>query len=741
MLKSDKYPHPLSQAYTAQSNEEGGLNLGQVGATLRRRALLIAGVTGVIATAAVLKAETDPPVYQGRFEILTKPVTGEGRAVANIPQSLSSQQGIASPELTEPVITTIQVLESRKVLDKVVEELQEKYKTKYPKLDYDSIVGGLQIASGKPNILEVTYTSADKELVRDVLTKLQKTYVEYSVNERLEDVNQAISFVRQQEQPLENRVRAWQERQRIIRQRHDLVEPAQKAQEISQQIATLTQQQAENRVQLEQMLATYEDLKRELAQQPGERAGNSVLSENARYQKILDQIQTVDIDLKKAGAKFTNENPSLQYLEGQKANLLPMLAGEENRVKKDYQSRIRTLQARDKSLGDKIAYFNNYLRNLAVVIREYDDIQRNLKIATEGLIQFSAKKQALQIEQALRSPSWKLLDPKLEEVNEPKTGPGSAKRNLALGTLLGLLLGTGAALVADKLSNVLYSSKDLKESTGLPLLGVVPLRKEIGALAWQETSGGMQQAAKASFFEVFRSLYTNILLLSSDTPIRSLVISSAAKEDGKTTVAIHLALAAAAMGQRVLLVDANLRSPTIHNRVGLMNIQGLTDVIAQDLDWNNVIERSPLEDNLFVLSAGPIPPDSIRLLASHKMQDLMSDLQASFDLVIYDTPPLVGFADANLLAANTNGLVLVAGLGKLKRTIFQQALDDLQMSGTPILGVIANKSKDTTPASYSYYQQYYKHSMSSERIGDDDSIDFTHSRSSSSSFRNSRRNS
>ncbi|KAB8331549.1 polysaccharide biosynthesis tyrosine autokinase [Scytonema tolypothrichoides VB-61278] len=740
MLKSDKYPHPLSQAYTAQLNEEGGLNLGQVGATLRRRALLIAGVTGVIATAAVLKAETDPPVYQGRFEILTKPVTGEGRAVANIPQSLSSQ-GIASPELAEPVTTTIQVLESRRVLDKVVKELQDKYKTKYPKLDYDSLVGGLQIASGKPNILEVTYTSPDEELVRDVLTKLQKTYVEYSVNERLEDVNQAINFVRQQEQPLENRVRVWQERQRIIRQRHDLVEPAQKAQEVSQQIASLTQQQAENRIQLEQMLATYENLKRELAQQPGERAGNSVLSENARYQKILDQIQTVDIEIKKTGAKFTSENPSLQYLQGQKANLLPMLAGEENRVKRDYESRIRALQARDKSLGEKIAYFNNYLRNLAVVIREYDNLQRELKIATEGLTQFSAKKQALQIEQALRSPSWKLLDPKLEEVNKPKAGPGSAKRNLALGTMLGLLLGTGAALVADKLSNVLYSSKDLKESTGLPLLGVVPLRKEIGALAWQETSGGMQQAAKASFFEVFRSLYTNILLLSSDTPIRSLVISSAAKEDGKTTVAIHLALAAAAMGQRVLLVDANLRSPTIHNRVGLMNIQGLTDVIAQDLDWNNVIERSPLEDNLFVLSAGPIPPDSIRLLASHKMQDLMSELQASFDLVIYDTPPLVGFADANLLAANTNGLILVAGLGKLKRTMFQQALDDLQVSGTPILGVIANKSKDTMPASYSYYQQYYKQTMSSERIGDDDSIDFTHSRSTSSSFRNGRRNS
>lgn len=738
MLKSDRYPHPLSQAYTAQSNEEGGLNLGQVGATLRRRALLIAGVTGVVATAAVLKAETDPPVYQGKFEILTKPVTGESRAVANVPQSLSSQQGVAPPE--QAVQTTIKVLESRAILDPVIKKLQEKYQTKYPKLNYDVIAGILQIQAQQQNILEVQFTSPDPELVSDVLTLVKDAYVQYSLEERQDEVKQAIKFVDEQKKPLDERVKAWQQRLRIIRQKNNLVEPAQKAQEISNQVATLTQQRAENRVQLEQMRATYEDLKRELAQQPGERAGNSVLSENPRYQKILDQIQTVDIEVKKGAAKLTNDNPSLQFLQEQKANLLPMLTGEENRVKRDYESRIRTLEARDKSLGEKIDSFNKYLRELAVTIREYDDIQRELKIATDGLTQFSTKKQALQIEQAQSLPSWKLLDPQLEEVKEPKAVADSAKRNLALGGMLGLLLGTGAALVADKLSNVLYSSKDLKEATGLPLLGVVPLRKELGTLARQEAGGGLQQAARASFFEVFRSLYTNILLLGSDTPIRSLVISSAAEEDGKTTVAIHLALAAAAMGQRVLLVDANLRSPTIHNRVGLMNIQGLTDVISQDLDWNNVIERSPLEDNLFVLSAGPIPPDSIRLLASQKMQDLMSELQGAFDLVIYDTPPLVGFADANLLAANTNGLILVAGLGNLKRTIFQQALEELQVSGTPILGVIANKSKDATPASYSYYQQYYKHSTSGERSRDD-SINVSHSTSNSSSFRNGGRNS
>ena len=125
-----------------------------------------------------------------------------------------------------------------------------------------------------------------------------------------------------------------------------------------------------------------------------------------------------------------------------------------------------------------------------------------------------------------------------------------------------------------------------------------------------------------------------------------------------------------------------------------------------------------LKITLYVMAAGPVPPDSTRLLASVKMQDLMNELHSSFDLVIYDTTPIVGFADANLLAANTNGVMLVAGLGKLKRTAFAQALEEIQVSGTPILGLVANKSKESTPISQSNYQQYYK--VSKERVDVDD---------------------
>jgi capsular exopolysaccharide synthesis family protein len=172
-------------------------------------------------------------------------------------------------------------------------------------------------------------------------------------------------------------------------------------------------------------------------------------------------------------------------------------------------------------------------------------------------------------------------------------------------------------------------------------------------------------------------------------------------------MAIHLAQTAAAIGQRVLLVDSDLRRPQLHVRLGLPNEQGLTDVITTDLSLNDAIQRSPIEENLFVMTAGQATTDSIKLLSSDKMQYLMEQFQAFFDLVIYDTPPLLGLADGNLLAANTDGIVLVVGIEKTDRSMLTKALDGLKISGAPVLGVVANGIKGYTPSSYtSYHRQY-----------------------------------
>jgi capsular exopolysaccharide synthesis family protein len=715
MQKSDQYTRSFLPANTQLKVDEDELNLPQILAALRRRVLLIAGIAAATGAAAVWKTKSEPPVYQGSFEILTKPVTGESKVIANIPQTINSQDGVSSPELAKEIDTTITVLQSPRILDPIVEKL----KSNYSDITYEEIHQNLKIEVSQKNILQVAYTHPNEKRVKAVLTSLADAYLNYSLAEIQSDVDQAISFVNQQRQPLEQRVQFWQNKLRDLRVDNNLIEPTQKAEDLAGQIADLQKQRTDNRVLLGQMLSQYEDLRQQLEQKSNDVVGSVVLRENKRYQQVLDQIQAVEIEIQLQSAILTDENPKMMTLKQKKENLLPLLAKEAARVKKEYESQIRELAARDKFLEQNINGLNQEVKKLANVSLQYNNFQRELQIATDALNQFSTKQQALQIEKAQKQQPWQLLDPKLSLVNKPEAATGSASKNLVVGSLIGLVLGMGAALLIDKLSNIFYTSQELKDSTRLPLLGIVPLRKELVLTKSEKRLGVLPALNHPSFFEVFRSLYTNILLLGSDTAIRSLVISSPGQGDGKSTVAIQLALAAAAMGQRVLLVDANLRAPSLHRRVGLMNIQGLTDVISQDLDWNNVIERSPQEENLFVMTAGPTPPDPVRLLASRKMQDLMTNLQETYDLVIYDTPPMLGFADAYLLAANTNGIVMVAGLGKLKRTELYQTLEEIQLSGTPMLGMIANKSKEAMPASYNYYQQYYKRA---ELIGESAAI-------------------
>jgi polysaccharide biosynthesis transport protein len=712
MLNSEKSPY-LSQVKSAQFNnkDDAELHLKQIFSVLRRRFLVISGVTALVATVAVPKTETEPPVYVGSFEILTKPITKESQAIASASQSNSDDHKTSSVQVSD-VDTAIQVLRSPQVLNPIVDKLKQKYQY----IDYQMLASNLVIKSQVPNILNVQYVSSDQKLVNEVSKLLADAYLQYSLKESQLNVNQAIEFVNKQTNSTESQVKYWQNQLQKLQEENNLIEPRQRYQELTSQVAILRQQRMENRLQLEELVARYEDLQKELTQKRGERASNSLLNENARYQKILDQIQALDVEIAQKSAVFLEEHPAIITLKEKKAYLLPLLAGEEIRVQRELQSQIRSLSVREQFFYDQIQTLNKDIKSLVIFSRNYENIQQQLKIANSRLAEFTGKEQALEIEKAQKQQPWLLLDQKLTPVNKPAAISENSKRNLAIEGALGLLLGIGAALIVDKLSNILYTAQELKNNTKLPLLGIVPLKKELNVAPQTHLSRRLQQTNRTSLFDIFHSLYSNIMLLAADDRISSLVISSPTQGEGKSTVAVHLAQAAAAMGRRVLLVDANLHCPSLHHRLGILNVHGLTDVITQDVDWRNIIERSPIEENLYVMTAGPIPPDSVRLLASQKMQHLMDELQANFDLVIYDTPSLLGFADAHLLASNSNGIVLVAGLGNLKRTALKQVLEDIQISGTPLLGMIANKSKDAMPVAHNHYQQNSPEKISVARV-------------------------
>jgi capsular exopolysaccharide synthesis family protein len=448
------------------------------------------------------------------------------------------------------------------------------------------------------------------------------------------------------------------------------------------------------------------------------------------YQTLVAQIQKIESDLALQSSRFSDNNPIIVDLREKQKNLRRLLAEEGQKSLDNMGAKLQELEARDRVLAEEERIVNEKIRVFPAVIRQYTDLQRELQVATDSLKQFLEKRETLQLDASQRKTPWQIIAaPELPHDRTGKLIPASAKktkRQLAIAGVLSLLMGIGVGFVVEILHTVFHTPDEIKAATRLRLLGVIPFarklkgqerktpmlapafREEVSSNALAPVALQAQDERSAAYREAFRSLYTNIRLLSTRSPVHSLVIGSAVPGDGKSTVAIHLAQTAASIGQRVLLVDADLRRPQLHLRLGLPNEQGLSDVITTDLSLNDAIARSPVEENLFVLTAGQPTSDSIKLLSSAKMQYLMEQFQAFFDLVIYDTPPLLGLADGNILAANTDGIILVVGLQKTDRSLLTKSLDGLKISGASVLGVVANGIKGYTPDSYTSYHRHYQ---------------------------------
>ena len=729
-------PASSSPTLAVGQPSEGGLDLGQVVATLRRKVLLIAGITIAVSSAAGAAALMNPPKYATGFDILIQNNTAESAVLAAIPDAQtgkSSQPSAVTPDL-------IKILSSPRLITPVLQKLEAQHPgacgalvgagsghvVHFKTLDanalnacYSTVFGGLTITSGGRNskaptesstIMGVVFQSEDAKDAEAFTKLLAQAYLDYSLQSRQANVRRGIEFVDKKLPDLQNRVETLQSQLQQLRQNFNIVDPASRGAQLSGQVSTFTQQQLDNQIQLNQLRSIASDLQAQLSQQPSQIAASSALDANPRFQNLLNQILEQDSKIAAASTLFLGTSPDMQVLQEQRQNLVGLLANEGEQAQRQLDSKIRELETRDQSLRSTIGNLEGNVQDLSGIDRAFVDIQRQLDVSTQTLNQFLAKREALQIEGAQQEVPWDILTP----ASRPSPSSASVTQNLILGALLGLLLGAGAALAVDRLTDVLYSSEELKRLTGLPLLGTIPLNRNLEEYRTQRivvsaprgrSAAGTIESAGADayradpFFEAFRSLFANLRLINTDSPVRSLVISSAIAEEGKSVAATYLAQAAAAMGRRVLLVDTDLRRPQLHHYMNLENGRGLTDIMSDARELHEVMVRSPQEPNLWVLTSGNVPPDPTRFLASQKMQHLMEQIQNQFDLVIYDAPPLLGFADAFLVSAHTDGLVLVAELGKLKRSTLEQAMEQANVSNTSILGIVVQKVTGTPKSS------------------------------------------
>ncbi|HEY9598883.1 MAG TPA: polysaccharide biosynthesis tyrosine autokinase [Cyanophyceae cyanobacterium] len=722
-----------------QEKDQDELNLRQVLTILRRRAWVIAGVAIAVTSAVGFWSFRQTLKYESQFQLLVEPVTSD----ENLDKLTQLPGGNNVPNSALDYNTQIQVLRSPKLMAPIIEEIQKQY----PDVTYDSLFGLNPLVISRleeTKILQVRYRDTDPKKVRFILHQVARGYLRYSLVERQTNLTQGIQFVDGQLPQLRDRVNKLQGQLQAFRQQNNLLDPETQAEQLSTRVSTIEQQRLDTTVKLGETRSLYATLTKQLGLSPNQAVATVTLSEAPRYQQLLNKFAENEAKIAAESARFTEDSPTIQSLREQQRNLLPLLQAESQRVLGktlqeagvttaspssirtqltqqlvDATNQMQLLQVRQNSIDQAARFLNLQVKQMPVIARQYTDFQRELNVATESLNRFLAVRENLEIEAAQKALPWQII----LKPQEPKApvSPNN-QRNIMLGVVAGLLVGTGAAFLLERLDNVFHSPDELKERTKLPILGIIPYQRQlkqmiaVANVAEEMPSDEVSNKKKnrrqpnwynaSPFLEAFRSLHTNIRFLGSDSPIHALVISSATPSEGKSTISLHLAQAAAAMGQRVLLVDADLRRPQVHNLLGLDNHLGLSNVIATGCTAKQAIQRLPKWDHLYVLTAGQLPPDPTRLLSSKKMHYLMEQFRAVFDLVIYDTPPVLGLADGRLLAAHTDGVVMVVGLGRTDRSALMQALDSLKISNASVLGVVANGAKGHISGSYYTYQHY-----------------------------------
>jgi capsular exopolysaccharide synthesis family protein len=291
------------------------------------------------------------------------------------------------------------------------------------------------------------------------------------------------------------------------------------------------------------------------------------------------------------------------------------------------------------------------------------------------------------------------------EAISPATVPGeptspNAKRNLMLGALLGLALGVGLALLTHSLDTKVRDEEDIKALSRRPILGDIPLVKAAkgGLLLSVENDPHGRHA------ESIRRLRTNILFVDVTTGGHSFVVTSSVPGEGKTTTTVNLALAMADAGSKVLLIDGDLRNPSVASTMGLDGSFGLTTLLLGHAEPDDVIQRWR-QSTLYVLPAGPVPPNPSELLGSEPMEQLFGKLAHEFDFILFDSPPVVPVIDAVLINKLTHGLIMVVGAERTRKKDLTSAIHSLETVEAPVAGFALNMvpSSSSTAHRYGYY--------------------------------------
>ena len=739
-----------------QNLEEETFGFGQIFSMLRRRAALIASVTLIATTGAVVWSSTRTPKYEGKFQLLVEPLTSsESELLVLLSQTLQQDVNKITRQNNTPLDyqALLEVLISPKIIEPVVDKIQDKY----PGVTYGKLIGGSKagkvpssvkegqlhisrLAQGEieSRVIEIRYKDSNPEKVLFVLDKVSQAYRKYSLEQQQTNLRQGIRFVEQQIPTLRLRVNRLQGEMQRFQQNHSLFNPELQGEQLLGRVDELQATRREVNKQLAESKSLYASLQGQLGMSQNAAIAASALRESPQYQQILKRVRELEAQIATESVRLSDANPVMVSLKEQRQKLIPLLKREaqlalgnnvpdnllntqvgtyQNSVRRDLiqkmaetANQIQLLEASFKATDSALVELNQQIKKYPEVAGRYANLERELTVASDTLKQLLGKQEALRVDAAQQEVPWELImPPRLPKDKSGQAVADASKSKLStlLGGVGGLLLGVLAAFLLENFQNVFHDSREVKRTAKLPLLATIPHLKELKLLPpadkelvytlekderniLESKSIVHQEYGASPYTQAFYSLYTRIQALKEETAISSLVITSANPGEGKTTVATTFARTAAEAGLRVLLVDANLQNPHVHHSLGLVNTQGLSEILSQGLDLNDALGQSYEEENLFFITAGDVPRNPAKLFSSPRMRNFVMRSQSDFDLVVYDTPHILGRLDTSILATHADGILMVVGLGKTARPSLSNALDELEAGRNRVLGLVSN---------------------------------------------------
>jgi capsular exopolysaccharide synthesis family protein len=417
----------------------------------------------------------------------------------------------------------------------------------------------------------------------------------------------------------------------------------------------------------------------------------------------------------------------VQQLEQQIAEVRSQLEREKefaaNRIESEYQAALKReqlLRAAVKNQEAAASEMNARLVEYSVLKREYDTNQQ----LYEGLL--------TRLKEAGVSAGLKANNVHIVDRARPPISPIRPRKllNILISLAVGLIIGGLVAIFNEYLDNSVKVPEEVESLVNLPALGIIPSamsvtaggrkgyyalgdgRSKRSALATESSAPqGVHELATVSqphsvIAEAYRALRTAILLSTSKHPPQTILITSGQPREGKTTTALNLAITLAQRGDRVVLIDSDLRRPRVHRSFGLANDVGLSSYLAGVVGIDDLPRAVPHIPNLYVVSSGPTPPNPAELLSSEPMDTLFRELRRQFDFVVMDSPPTISVADSMILAARADGVILVVHGGVTTRESLRQTHKMLASVNARMIGVVLN-NVDVRSADYQYYYSYY----------------------------------